>query len=176
MFLTVIAMAAAVAAPAPSSPDRILTSHGLGQVEVGMSVKQAEQVLHIRLKIDDSQEPGGECVYAYETAGPGAQVGYMVIKGKIQRIDIQLKGDASIKTQGGLGLGATQAGVRGAYGRGARHDQTDPNDDGPPDENSGLIVKDPNGKSGIRFGFQKGALAWLIAGNYPALSFYEGCL
>jgi hypothetical protein len=153
-----------------SPMNRVLTSQGFGRVHVGMSLKRAEAALHAPLRIDNSQDPSGRCVYAYRRDGRDPGVGYMLVNGVIQRIDIELKNERSVGTAHAIGQGASVAAVLRAYGGKAEPDRTDNAKPGD------LLVMDPGGKSGMRFGFEDGRLAWLIAGAYPALGFSEGCL
>jgi hypothetical protein len=135
-----------------------------------MSLRKAEEALGNRLRVDRSQDPSGYCVYAYRADGSDSGVGYMLIGDRIERIDVELKNARSVRTAEGLGYGATVRAVKRAYGSRAAPDHTDYA------EPSDVVVKDQGGKRGVRFAFQDGKLAWLIAGNYPALSFSEGCL
>ncbi len=82
--------------------------------------------------------------------------------------------ERTVVTPEGIGSGATAKQVRAIYGARAKRDESDPNAD--PATNEDLVVDEPNRKSGLRFAFDGGKLAWISAGNYPALSFYEGCL
>jgi hypothetical protein len=165
-----LALAAALSGVTGAPSDRVLTSQGFGHVRTGMSLKQAEQALGSGLRLDTSQDPSGHCVYAYRADGSDPGVGYMLIGGKIERVDVELKDALPVRTSNGLGQGASVEAVKQAYGSKAKQDPTDYAEPGD------LVVKDPGGKRGVRFSFQDGKLAWLIAGNYPALSFSEGCL
>jgi hypothetical protein len=145
-------------------------SDGLGRVEMGMTVRQAEQALGTSLRIDASQDPTRHCLYARRADGGDPGVGYMVLDGAIVRIDIELKDETALRTPEGIGAGASPERVKTVYGRRAEPDAAD---------NAGdhdLIVRDADGKGGLRFAFIGDRLAWIVVGKSPALIFSEGCL
>ncbi len=152
----------------------ILDLSGFGRVKFGMTTKQAERALGAKLKLTSDEDPSGHCLRGSRADGLDPGVTYMALKGVIQRIDVELALEPAVVTPEGIGHGATPIEVQSIYGVGAKRDVSDPNAD--PASNQDLVVDNPNHRSGILFAFDGGKLTWLIAGNYPALSFYEGCL
>lgn len=167
-----MATVASISATLPGA--HVLTAGGLGSVKVGMTVRQAERALGAKLHLTSYEDLSGQCLRGSRTDGVDPGQIYMALKGIIQRIDVQLAFAPTVKTPEGIGAGASPGLVKQTYGAQAQRDQTDPNAD--PDNNNDLVVDTPDHKRGIQFKFEHGKLTWMVAGNYPALSYYEGCL
>ena len=116
LLLLALALSAAPAAAPAQSPGWRLTPDGYGPVRIGMTRAQVSAALSIRLEgeaIDDANA----CIEM------GAAQGYpdlffMFENGRLSRISL---GERSrVTTLRGIGIGATAAQVRRAYGRGLR--------------------------------------------------------
>jgi hypothetical protein len=173
---TLLALAGAAQA---ASPDQ-LTTQGLGPVRLGMTVAQAQKALGTRLDVMGDTDPPDMCGYATRADGRRPNIRYFVIEGRIRDIQVSnislLPIDAkpgplvwSVRTEAGVGLGASKAALRRAYGR--RLEDREPVMDGR------LFVDTPDGKRGLAFAVDHyGRVTSMEAGQYPALSDYEGCL
>jgi len=144
-----------------------LSFEGFGPARIGSTVREAAKALNIAL-----HEGGGsggsdpaECHYASnERALPG--VGFMVIKGKIVRVDV-FKG--AYEATGGLRIGATEAEIKKRY----PNIKTEPHHYDPnghylrltsPDRAYGLVVE-TDGNRATQF----------RVGTTRAIALVEGC-
>lgn len=100
----------AVAAPRLSSASKTQTD-GIGEVRVGMTVKQAVKAAGVNL-VPSYNESNYECRYVQPQSGT-KNIGMMVSKDRIVRIDIY-KG-SSIKTLKGAGIGDSEAKIKSLY-------------------------------------------------------------
>lgn len=100
------------------TPHLALTADGYGPVTIGMSEAEARRALGPDVR-DDLQNglSAGEGPDACHFLWVGEELGdvvYMIEDQRISRITVTNKG--GVKTDKGLGLGATEAAVRAAYG------------------------------------------------------------
>jgi hypothetical protein len=100
----------AVAAPRLSSASKTQTN-GIGEVRVGMTVKQAAKAAGVNL-VPSNGDTNNECRYVHpQTRLKNLEM--MVSKDRIVRIDID-KG-SSIKTLKGAGIGDSEARIKSLY-------------------------------------------------------------
>jgi hypothetical protein len=90
-----------------------LTAHGWGRVRVGMTQAEVVKVLG-PVTVDDEESTDGGCTLLLPKRGP-KNLYVMLIEGKVGRVSIWDKNP--IKTDRGLGLGATEDQVKAAYGK-----------------------------------------------------------
>jgi hypothetical protein len=121
---TVVPTTAATSPPAApattttTAPERLsaasrLSLQGIGPVQVGMTLDEASTAAGtpIRTRPGDPFEPG--CEYAYAAAVP--EMAFMVINGRIARVDVgQRRGDR-VTTVSGIGSGSTEDEVKRVY-------------------------------------------------------------
>ncbi len=100
----------AIAAPRLSSASKTQTD-GIGEVRVGMTVKQAAKAAGVKL-VPSYNDNNNECRYVQPQSGL-KNIGMMVSKDRIVRIDIY-KG-SSIKTLKGAGIGDSEARIKSLY-------------------------------------------------------------
>lgn len=93
---------------APTNTDTVVTHNSFGNIKVGMTVAQASQALGTELVAPDGK---GECYYVQPKQGFRG-VGFMVISGKIARIDIESKEYATDK---GAKIGDTEEKIKSLY-------------------------------------------------------------
>jgi hypothetical protein len=89
-------------------PPAVVTYTGFGPVRVGMTVAEAQQALGDSLRmLGPAMEP---CHYVKLVQPP---VAFMVIDGRIARVDVQP--DSPVKTLAGAGVGDSEERVRALY-------------------------------------------------------------
>jgi hypothetical protein len=162
-LLTVIA---STAAAAPQAKWRV-TVDGLGPVRIGMTRKQVEKALHIRLKGEPILDEKS-CIEMVPT-GKDQGLWFMFEDYRLTMISI---GDPSrLKTLRGIGVGATAAEVRKAYGRGLK---AEPHKyEGRPAEY--LTFWTVPGKRGVRFETDTKRRVQMIHAGTASIEYVEGC-
>ncbi|HEV2759042.1 MAG TPA: hypothetical protein VGV86_05685, partial [Acidimicrobiales bacterium] len=113
--------ATTVPPPATTLPERLsadsrLRLDGVGPVRVGMTLKEASAAAGVPIRLlETPSDPG--CRYAApdRASGTGDELGFMVVDGKIVRIDVGIMGPDRIRTVSGVGKGSTEAEVLATY-------------------------------------------------------------
>jgi hypothetical protein len=156
----------------PASP-RTLTMTGLGVVQLGMTVTEAQTALGAAL---NPMPLGSEaaCWMTRRTDGRAPEVFYMVENDKITRIDINTAASAGtpsdVKTAAGIGIGATEADVIQTYGKSAKVTPNKYDEHG-----HTIVVESPDTKSALVFETSDGKVTTFRAGVHPAVDYVEGC-
>ena len=156
----------AFASTSVAAPRRVLGSEGLGAVQIGMTVKEAEKALGARLRSSGEKA----CTDLSRRDGRERNIRYMAENGRISRIDVTGPSQPRILTAAGIGIGASEEAVRRAYGAGLVVERHPYDPDG-----HYLKMDDPDHSRGIIFETAKGRVTSFRAGRYPALGFIEGC-
>lgn len=151
-----------------------LTMDGLGPVKLGMTQRAAEKALGVRLKIDDAsayKESG--CGYLARTDGRSPDVLYMIMDGRITRIDIDVEPPARslVRVKEGIGIGSSETEILRAFGKSVKvepHPYLD-------EQGHYLVVDSKDHKRGLIFETEHGKVTTFRAGLYPSLGFIEGC-
>lgn len=108
---------------APPAPQRLtsetrLSLDGLGPVDIGMTLDEASAAAGTPIRTRPDDPYGPECTYAYPQGGPDG-VGFMVINGRIARVDIGTlrpsMRPSPVRTVSGIGIGSTEDEVKQAY-------------------------------------------------------------
>jgi len=137
-----------------------------GGVRVGMRVAEASKALGVRLTgQDDDPAAEEDCYYAAPERG-FKDVSFMVIGGRVVRIDVFGRGYA---TDRGAKVGDTEERVKRLY-KGRVKVSEHPYVDG-----HYLEVKMEGGRYGIIFETDGKRVTSFRAGNYPAVGYIEGC-
>lgn len=113
--------ATSVPPPATTPPERLsadsrLSLDGVGPVRVGMTLKEAAAAAGVPIRLlETPSDPG--CRYAApdRASGTGDELGFMVVDGRIVRIDVGIMGPGRIRTVSGVGKGSTDAEVLATY-------------------------------------------------------------
>jgi hypothetical protein len=162
------------AAPTPQPPSATtLTLNGLGPVQLGMRVQEAEQALHARFAPMEPEESEA-CWTAWRGDGADPQVSYMVEDGRVTRLDI---GDSdanpasTVKTAEGIGIGAAERDVLAAYGPATKVQPHKYDESG-----HYLVVDSPDARSALVFETSNGMVTTFRAGFHPSVDYVEGCL
>lgn len=200
--------AAAAAAPTPPPPvplatrasSAIITPEGLAPIRIGMSEAEALRALGPGWRVARPLEDElGSCRHIVRGAdeGPYWPVSYMLEGGRVTRVEVSLPTQGSdmtvaeggrevglaIRSERGIGLGASEADVRRAYGDAVRaepHTYDDPparylnvwTRGGPTTE--GEFVQAPDAR-GIQFVTDRGQRVVTIHAGGPAMQYVEGC-
>jgi hypothetical protein len=152
-----------------------LTPTGLGKVEIGMTVAQAEAALGTKLRVDRLEDEPGACGYARRADGEDPGISYMVDGDVINRIDVDGNDPAvpppDVTTEKGIGIGATEDQIRHAYGK-AAIESPHPYTAGP-DSHYFKVTK---GENALLFETYNGKVNTFRAGLSEAIDYIEGCL
>ena len=176
--LSEAAPAPRTAPPARSEP--VLTAEGFGPLRIGMT--RAEVVAALG-EDDDSEAVGGpdpESCDEFRPARAPAGLLVMIEAGRLTRIS--LVDGSTVKTDRGLGLGATAAAVRAAYGPALQAEPHKYEDapaeylsvwakDAPKDEKSPA----PETARGIVYEVGSKGVVQAISGGGPSILYVEGC-
>jgi hypothetical protein len=148
---------------ATASDTWVVRYDGVGPVKIGMSLAQLSAALHQELGPDERDEHS--CFYI--DAHGHDHVGFMIIDGKVARVDV---GAAGPKTLAGIQVGDTEDHARQIYGARMKVTAHTYIDDG-----HYLTVPSADGRYGIRFETEKGKIIGYYAGTYKAIQYVEGC-
>jgi hypothetical protein len=148
---------------AAASDAWVVREDGVGPVKIGMSLAQLSAALHQELGPDERDEHS--CFYI--DAHGHDHVGFMIIDGKVARVDV---GTAGAKTSAGIQVGDTETRARQVYGARMKVTAHTYIDDG-----HYLTVRSADGRYGIRFETEKGKIIGYYAGTYEAIQYVEGC-
>jgi len=143
---------------------------GISPVRVGMTLRQAEQALHAKLRINSETDSDPSICATFYAEGRDLPISYMFEHGRVTRAALGDEGaTSSIKTANGIGLGSTLPQIKRAYGRqGTWHRNT--YTDEPVFE-----IKSTDGRSAILFYTERGRVTRIIAGRLPSAEYIEGC-
>ncbi|HEX6741920.1 MAG TPA: hypothetical protein VF079_09040 [Sphingomicrobium sp.] len=160
-----IALALLAAAAAQAWP---LTPDGWGPVRIGMTQRQVEKALHTKLEGEPIPDQAERCIEKVSDRHPG--LWFMFEDGRLTRISL---GDESkVTTPRGIGIGASAAAVRRAYGKALK---AEPHEyDEPPAEY--LTFWTVAGKRGVRFETDPKRRVGAIHAGGPSIEYIEGCL
>ena len=122
---TTVPPAPATTQPAPTvtttsttQPERLsassrLTLDGLGPVDIGMTLEQASAAAGTPIRTRPGDPFGPECEYAHADGVP--EVAFMVINGRIERVDVGSGPGRRVTTASGVGTGDTEEKVKQTY-------------------------------------------------------------
>jgi hypothetical protein len=106
------------AATTTTAPERLTTSSrlsldGIGPVDIGMTLDQASAAAGTPIRTRPEDPFGPECEYAYAAGVP--ELAFMVINGRIERVDVVDRSGRRVKTVSGVGNGDTEEAVKRTY-------------------------------------------------------------
>jgi hypothetical protein len=119
MRLWIFAMGVIALTPISASA-QVLSWRGVGPVELGMTVQEAERALNA--KLGPAEEPfSKDCYVTWRADGKEKALSYVVIDGKIIVMTVWLRNeqrpDPNIVDSSGIGVGSTEAEIRRVYGK-----------------------------------------------------------
>lgn len=164
IFAALLLCGTATAAQSPT----ILTPTGIPPITIGMTIRQAEEALGEKLKVDYTESDTEACGRADSPSLNARGVLLMVEDRRVTRIDVDGK---QIETAAGVGISSTEAAVKRAYGKRLTIEPHAYDDNG-----HYLIVTDPDGKHGIVFETDGKRVTTFRAGEFPSVRYIEGCL
>lgn len=141
----------------------VIHEDGVGPVKIGISRAQLSEILHEKLA---EEESGSENCY-YVTEPGHDHLSFMIIDGKVTRVDVNAPGVATIT---GIQVGDTESRVRRIYGvrmKVTAHTYVD--------NGHYLTVRSANGRYGLRFETDGSKITGYYAGTYEAIQYVEGC-
>jgi len=141
----------------------IVRYDGVGPVKIGMTLAQLSAALHQQLAPDELDEHS--CFYI--DAHGHNRVGFMIIDGKVARVDV---GASGLRTAAGIQVGDSEVHARQVYGASMKVTPHTYIDDG-----HYLTVRSSDGQFGVRFETEKGKIVGYYAGTYEAIQYVEGC-
>ena len=100
-------------APERLSASSRLALDGLGPVDIGMTLEQASAAAGTPIRTRPEDAFGPECEYAYSAAVP--EVAFMVINGRVERVDVGFRPGRRVTTVSGVGNGDTEEKVKQTY-------------------------------------------------------------
>jgi len=105
--------------PPPSTalrltPDSRLSVDGLGPVRIGMTLAEASAAAGVTIRLYPEQSGGLDCTYAHPV-NDSDEMAFMVVAGRIVRIDIGRLGPNRVRTLSGIGRDSTEADVLKTY-------------------------------------------------------------
>jgi hypothetical protein len=158
----------ALSLPTPGhAQEKRVSLDGYGPARIGMTRKALEKALGTKLSKDDATEDAQSCEIAEPLNGSGG-VAYMLIHGKLARVEVFSKG---IRTVSGVQVNDSQASVIATYpGRieVSPHFYTAP-------EGTYLTMFSKDKRKGIRFETDNGKVSAYYAGNAEVIQYVEGC-
>jgi hypothetical protein len=190
-MLFVIGAMAILATPAKS---QVLSWQGLGPVRFGMTVDEAERALMAPLKPRDIGF-SDDCWVTERADGKDEVISYVVEHGKIAMISLlPTKGQTTNLTDTrGIGIGATEADIRRAYGQVKITRAPDFNEEAEieaaktraelgikmtepePSPEYWVEVESPDHKRAIIFNTRDSKVIWLRSGLKPVVTSSEEC-
>lgn len=162
-ILTLAIQAVALAGQGPDVSPR-LSPDGFRTIRIGMAVAEASRALAGGLVPHGSQQPNPECYYGVAATGPSG-IYYMVVNGRIARIDIEAGQTA---TDRGARIGDSETRIKALY-------------PGIMTKNHAyrvghyLIYNDKRKKRGIVFETDGHDVTSFHGGDIPVIYWPEGC-
>jgi hypothetical protein len=175
-IVIVLVWVTSVNAQAQLTENSKLALNGIGPIRVGMTVNKASRVAEVRLVKDNGRDRNSDeylCSY-FEAQGEPKGIDFMVIKGRIARVDIS---NQRITTIRGAKIGNTQEQIMKMY-PGQIEVSTHPYVGRPPNNGKYLtfIPKDAADKNyRIIFETNKNLVTMFRSGKLPEVDYIEGC-
>ena len=141
----------------------VVSETGVGPFKIGMKLHELNAVLHEKLARDPQDD---EACY-YVTPSPHGHIAFMMIDGRVARVDVDTPG---IATSSGIQVGDSEAHARQVYGSQMKvtpHKYVD--------TGHYVTVRSVDGHYGIRFETDNGKITSFYAGTYEAIQYVEGC-
>ena len=162
-FTILLLLSLSLTANAFAADTWTVRDNGVGPVWVGMTLAQMKAALHQKLAEEESGSEG--CFYVH--ARGHDHVGFMMIDGRLARIDVDAPG---IFTASGIQVGDPETKAQRTYGARMKTSEHKYIDTG-----HYLTVRANDHRYGIRFETDKGKITMFYVGTYEAIQYVEGC-
>ena len=150
-----------------------VTTGGMGQIRVGMTVAEAEEAVGFTLEGELDPQISEACyhVTAPDDQPDFADVSFMVLDDTIVRVEVH--GDSTATTRSGAGIGITEADLNAMF-----PGQIQPSEGLAGGGTAFQFVPrdDADAEYRVIFIFEGGSVSEYWAGILPAVAFSEGCL
>jgi len=169
-----IALAAGGAAASAADSDMILTEDGVVRVRIGMRLQDLQNAVRERLYFEYDPLLAHACGTVSAKSSRTTGISYTVDDGIVIRISIDAYGDgphSAVRTDAGIGLGATEEEVKQAYGSRL---VVQPHPDDPTWHY--LVVDSPDRKNAIVFETNGTKVTHFRVGSYPSITRPNGCI
>jgi hypothetical protein len=166
----VAAAAALLAGAAPAAQDRSawrITPDGMGPLRIGMTRAQVTRIVGAPLEGEELTEG---CIEMQPARG-WAGIFFMFEEGRLSRISLSGR-ESGIATPRGISVGASEAEVRRAYGRGLQSEEHT-YQEAPARYLTFWTVRD---RRGVRFETNGRQRVETIHAGGPSIAYVEGCL
>jgi hypothetical protein len=143
----------------------VVRDDGIGPVKIGMSLSEMNNVLHEKWTMPEDKNEQS-CFYV--DSAKHADIGFMILDGRLARIDVDRPG---VRTAKGIQVGDSEARALRVYGPNLKvepHFYTSP-------EGHYLTIYSSDSRYGIRFETDSGKINMFYAGTSAAISLVEGC-
>jgi hypothetical protein len=141
----------------------IVREDGVGPVKVGMTLAKLSAALHQELGPNEKDEHS--CFYI--DAHGHDHVGFMIIDGRVARVDVNAPG---VATTTSIQVGDSEQKARKIYGSRMKVTEHTYVDHG-----HYLTVRSADGRYGVRFETDGSKITGYYAGSYEAIQYIEGC-
>jgi hypothetical protein len=161
--LAVFVIASTIATVADDS--WVIRDKGIGPVKIGMSLPELNTVLREKFSMPENKD-GQSCFYVDSAKHAG--IGFMILDGRLARIDVVRPG---VRTAKGIQVGDSEARALEVYGPKLKiepHFYTAP-------QGHYLTIRSSDSRYGIRFETDNGMIDMFYAGTSAAISLVEGC-
>lgn len=151
----------------------ILTPDGIGEMKIGTSYARLQDILRQKLIYEDEATIFGGCGIAYTRNSQAIGVSFTMDDQQVTRINVDFFGKGArspVRTAAGIGLDATEAEVKQAYGNRLI---VRPYPDDPAWHY--LIVDSPDHTRAMVFETNGAKVIHMQAGEYPQILQPDGC-
>jgi hypothetical protein len=161
----------------------VLSWQGVGPVQLGMTMKDAERALGTKLELRSIVYTSDECYETWRADKKDPGIGYVIEDGKITVIRVYSPDGQTpdVTDKHRLGIGGTEDDIRRAYGQVKK--SLGPYDRGEPPENDPAYVPEfwieaesPDNKRAILFITSAGKITSMATGFKPMVLNPEPCL
>jgi hypothetical protein len=176
-------ISAALMLVTPARATEVLSWQGVGPVQLGMTVQEAERALRTKLEPRSDVYISDQCYETWRADKKDPGIGYVVEDGKITVIQVYSPDGQTpdVTDRHRLGIGGTEDGIRRAYGQAKK--SLGPFDQGEPPKNDPAYVPEfwieaesPDNMRTILFITRAGQITSMATGFKPMVLDAEPCL
>jgi len=139
----------------------------LGNVRIGMTLRELQRAFGGRLTNSDGTSESDSCWVYHRGDGSDKEVGYMIERGQLTRIEVSAEGSPTTQTESGIEIGSSLAELRRAYGAKLLVERNTQGDR--------FILNAPDHRRAIIFETDGRVVTTFRVGIYPSVTYNEGC-